>query len=172
VREYLDMELLEEIAPYKSSDLLNTLLPPGLQARRLRLLPPAAPKLGKFINRAWYRVDLPAGFQNWEQIFQEMKEGSEDWLYRRPHDGKIFDIAAGVQEFRIVSSDRRPMLDFLLKIGSGEVPVRGLLAVLSKQGNISQPLPTVVAKRCGLYRQVDSFLINPFEEVKKLWEES
>lgn len=172
VKEYLDMDLLEEVDHCESICVLNTLLPPGLEARRLKLLPPGTPKLGKFLNRAWYQVDLPAGSQDWEQLLQKMKECSGDWLYRRPHDGKVFDIAAGVQEYRVVLAGRRPVLNLLLNVGSGEIPVRGLLAVLGERGNISQPLPTVLARRCGLYRQVDGFLVNPFEEVKELWEES
>lgn len=176
MKECLDMELLETLEPRERIRILNDLLPSGLKAWRLELLPPSAPGLGKILDCAWYRVDLPPvppGMEETcERLLWELEDTAGPWLYSRPKDGKVFDIAAGVLKSRVLSGNRGPGLDFLLKIGSGEIPVRGLLEVIGQRAGLPFSLLPAMVTRCGLYQRVEGYLVDPFGEVKALWEDS
>lgn len=174
MKECLDVELNRVVEAEESLRILNSELPSGLEGRRLELLPPNDPGLGKIVNCAWYRVSLPpgsAGVDVFQPLLRELQDSEGNWDYRKPGDGKVYDLAAGVLECRVLADSTGIYLDFLLKIGSGEVPLRGLLEVLGERAGLPFSLLPAFVERCGIYRRVEGCLVDPFGEIKALWEE-
>lgn len=58
-REYLDVELVEELAPGEVRQRLAAELPAGLALKGVWRVPPGAPALMAAVSRASYRVEVP-----------------------------------------------------------------------------------------------------------------
>lgn len=169
LREYLDVELVEEIAQEEYLQRLQQQLPLGIEAHRLVLVPPGDAGLGKFINCACYQVLVPDSLGiSWDKLLQDLEEG-DPWWYERPNDDKVFNMSAGIIKSRFQQDEGDLYLEFLLKIGPGEVPVRGLLDVLSSKANAAS-LPPFRTIRTGLYRQENNCFISPMGEIEVIFE--
>lgn len=171
LNEYLDLELLQPVPLQESLKGLAGQLVQGLSVKGMIALPPSAPGLGKVINCAGYRIVMPlqVGSENWRLLLDELAEGSEPWYYRRPKDGKTFEVKSGVLA-GYAATEQDTFLELLVRVGEGEVPLRGILDVFREKAGASRaPLPADIT-RVGLYRRRDSLLINPLGETEKIWE--
>lgn len=164
-REYLDLETEEEINTENGClQGLNSCLPAGVRGCRLAPIPPGDIGLGKLINCASYLVEVsPDDHSHGLERLQDSISRKESWLYKRPADGKVFDVAAAIIKSGLHHEEGRLFLEVLLKIGSGEAPVRGLLDVVAQAGAI--PLRVT---RSGLYRLDGSLLSDPLGQKKDL----
>lgn len=173
LREYLEVELKASVPPRLVSVQVGCQLPAGLLVGSVAALPPFAPALSKILDCAWYRVHLEEKEKRedvWQKVLEELRDDASPWPYRRPRDGKFFNVKSGVKVARIFAQAEELFLDLLVRIGSGEVPLRGLLEVLwTKAGFFEPPLSGQIT-RMGLYRQQHGTLVTPLEEEKDLWE--
>jgi len=169
LHEYLDLELERPIPSQKAEAQLGSQLPEGLSLKRIEALPPVAPPLSKAIDCAWYRVLLPEAGVAWQEVIEQLRQPGE-WFYRRPKDGKIFDIKTGIKNARISIQEGKPVLDLLVRVGPGEVPLRGVLEVLFRHGNCWQKPECAPVTRVGLFREQGEKLVTPMGEKKNFWE--
>ncbi|HHV34531.1 MAG TPA: DUF2344 domain-containing protein [Syntrophomonadaceae bacterium] len=166
LREYMDLELDEDIQTIEDYlERLNRQLLSGIRAHRLVLVPPGDIGLGKLINCARYLVELSSDdyAADWDQLFNDIKS-VESWYYERPHDGKVFDVSAAIIESGCYHEGGRFYLEFLMKVGRGEVPVRGLLDLIIKAG--TKPLLLSRLTRTGLFRLEGNRLIDPLGQIE------
>lgn len=167
LREYMDLELEETITTLEDDlESLNRQLQPGIRAHRLILVPPGDVGLGKLINCARYIVKLSSHHCNadGEQLLNNIKS-EESWCYERPHDGKVFDVSAAIIKSGVCDEGGRLFLEFLMKVGKGEVPVSGLLDLITKSGTESLLLSHVT--RTGLYRLEGNRLLDPLGKTEE-----
>jgi len=173
LNEYFDLELEQAVPLKQSLDRLAREFPQGLVAKAMVALPPFASGLSKVIDCAWYRVALPpqAAPDGWQRLLKDLTGSPEPWLKKRQKDGKVFDVKRGILEGRIVRCPQGSMLELLVKVGNGEVPLRVILETLwERAGEANPPLPAMVT-RVGLYRRRGGQLVNPLGETRNLWEE-
>lgn len=168
LREYMDMELIGDLhATGDYVERLNRRLLSGICAHCLIPVPPGDPGLGKLINCAHYLVRIPSAGRaaDWEQLLKKIKdEGS--WSYVRSHDQKAFDVSAGIIKSGVYDEGERFFLGFLMKVGLGEVPVRGLPDLITRVCTV--PLQLSQITRTGLYRLENGCLIDPLGETVNL----
>lgn len=174
LNEYFDLELERTIPVKEGIDSLNLHLPQGLVAKAMTPLPPFASGLSRVIDCAWYRISLPPQVVASEGIpamLEEVRKMPGPWPKSREKDGKVFDVRKGILEIRFVQRKQTGMLDLLVRIGDGEVPVRVILDALWEKffGNTPQ-LPAGMT-RVGLYRLQGEQLVTPLGETRGLWEE-
>jgi radical SAM-linked protein len=165
LHEYLDLELEKPIPPQKAEAQLGMQLPEGLKLQRIVALPPVALPLSKIIDCAWYRLPLPEADAPWQEIIEQLQQTGE-WLYQRPKDGKTFDIKKGIKKARLFHQEGKPVLELLVRVGPGEVPLRGILEVLYRHGNCHQKPECHPVTRVGLFREQGDKLITPLGEIK------
>jgi hypothetical protein len=117
------------LAGYLSS--LSRQFPPGLEIRSMMELPPGAPGIGKAVNCAWYRLALPPEQDPdvWRHALQRLAQSASPLYYRRPRDGKLFDVRPGLKAWRLTEGDGLA-LDLLVSIDGAAVPLRGLVSTL------------------------------------------
>lgn len=168
LREYIDLELDEDLITLEDYlESLNRQLLPGIRARCFALVPPGDIGLGKLINCARYLVEVPPVDHNtdWDQLLYSINN-EESWCYERPKDGKVFDVSAAIIKSDIYHEGKRFFVGLLVKIGPGEVPVRGLLDLLTaKAGTV--PVLVSQVTRTGLYRMENSCLIDPLGKTEE-----
>ena len=161
LREYLDMDLAAGVPLPEGLASLRNQFPPGLEIGCLMELAPAAPGIGKAVNCAWYRLTLPpeqdAGA--WQQAIDRLAGSSLPVYYKRPKDGKLFDVRSALAACRIDGGRRQEVggrkqlrlgfagapgertsalkearsafvLDLLADLGGAAVPLRGLVETL------------------------------------------
>jgi hypothetical protein len=70
-------------------------------------LAPAVPGIGKAINCAWYRLALPPEqpAEDWTQAIDHLVGSDSPLCYKRPKDGKLFDVRSAVAACRIQLPD-------------------------------------------------------------------
>ena len=111
LREYLDLDLAAAMPLPEGMASLGRQLPPGLELGRLMELPPGAPGIGKAVNCAWYRLALPPEqtVDAWQQAIDRLVGGSDPLYYKRPKDGKLFDVRSGLTACRLTEGGgKRP----------------------------------------------------------------
>jgi radical SAM-linked protein len=111
LREYLDLELATAMPLSESTASIGRQLPPGLEIGCLMELPPAAPGIGKAINCAWYRLTLPPeqAIDAWQQAIVRLIGSPDPLYYKRPKDGKLFDVRSGLAACRLTEvGDKSP----------------------------------------------------------------
>ncbi|HHW40609.1 MAG TPA: DUF2344 domain-containing protein [Syntrophomonadaceae bacterium] len=173
LNEYFDLELEQAVPLKQSLDRVGRQFPQGLVAKAMAALPPFASGLSRVIDCAWYRVALPpqAVPDGRLRLLKDLRESAEPWLRKRQKDGKVFDVKRGILDGRIVPRPQGAVLDLLVKVGEGEVPLRLVLEALwEKLGGAEPPLPAMVT-RVGLYRLRGGQLVTPLGETRGLWEE-
>lgn len=161
LHEYLDLELAEPISSQEFKEQLKSRLIEGLFLRRTELLPPLAKSLSKAINCSWFRFSYLNNKEPLQNIVATW-ENSAEWPYQRPRDGKIFNLKTGIIEMRVVPQKQGFFVDLLVKVGTGEVPLKGIGKIIGNSGNIT---------RIGLFQREQDKLVNPFKEEKVLWDE-
>ncbi len=172
MKEYLDFELQVSLPPQYVQEQLCASFPKGLEVRRVVVLPPFASGLGKLLDAAWYRLCVGGeeDAEVWRRIKDELVQGTEPWLYQRAKDGKVFDLREGVREARLLLQGGRVYLDLLVRLGAGEVPLRGFLEALPQRAGYPPLAPHQVV-RLGVFRSSSGGLVTPVGEEKALWEE-
>lgn len=168
LREYMDLELTEDINIEDYLHSLNRLLLPGIHANSLTAVPSGDVGLGKLINCGHYLIDIAKGHDvDWEQLLHSgEREGT--WCYERPGDGKVYNVSEAIIKSDVYHEGERLIPGFLLKVGKGEVPLRVLLGFLAdKQG--AELLPSMVT-RTGLYQSDKGCLLDPLGKQKNLIE--
>jgi radical SAM-linked protein len=159
LREYLDMDLDAVIPLSEGLASLRQQFPPGLETRCLMELAPAVPGIGKVINCAWYRLALPPEqpAEAWTQAIDHLIAGNSHLCYKRPKDGKLFDVRSAVAACRISEAGSKMSepnfehppppglqpgiknaeyitsnleLDLLVELGEAGMPLRGIVETL------------------------------------------
>jgi radical SAM-linked protein len=171
--EYLDLDLSEGVPVRETIERIIKECPPGLTVGQLMPLHPGASSLGKEIDSAWYRAEIPSTeipLERWQEVLVELGE-SEPWCYQRERDGKLFDVKKGVLAARVLPTVVGVELDLLLIMGEGEVPLRGVVQQISKLAGVNTAPQLLRITRYGLSRQRKQLLVNPMGETKEFWEE-
>lgn len=174
LNEYFDLELEQTIPVKEGIDSLNSHLPQGLVVKAMAPLPPFASGLSRVIDCAWYRITLQPQVVADERTLamaEEVCKMPGPWLKSREKDGKVFDVRKGLLEIRPALREQRMMLDLLVRIGEGEVPIRVILDALWEKFFGNTPLLLAGMTRIGLYRLQGEELITPLGETRVLWEE-
>lgn len=166
LQEYMDIELDQDINTEEYLDSLNRLLPPSIRANSLIAVLAGAKGLGKLINCGHYLIDIGEGDDaEWEQLLQS-GENEGAWLYERPGDGKVYNVAEAIIKSDVYHMGERLYMGLLLKMGDGEIPLRVLLDFLSDKGE-TVLLPAMVT-RTGLYHLDKGCLLDPLGKRKNL----
>jgi radical SAM-linked protein len=192
LREYLDLDLAAAAPLPEGMEAVGRQLPPGLEIRCLLELPPAAPGIGKAVNCAWYRLTLPPeqSVDAWQQAVERLVDRSDPLYYKRPKDGKLFDVRSGLTACRLMgvggrseasSSSAAPtcgrgsigeepaFLDLLVDFGEAAAPLRGIVETLLLLAETAGCYEPARVTRMALLRQ-NGGLVNPLGERKQLWE--
>jgi radical SAM-linked protein len=171
LREYLDVELATSTPLDKGMSALGQQFPSGLGIRCLMELAPSGPGLGKSINCAWYRVALPPQqtAAAWQQDIERLICDSTPIYYKRPKDGKLFDVRSTLAACRLVSGNDGPTLDLLMELGDGSVTLRGLVETLLSLSEVAGSYEPGRVTRMALLHH-NGGLVNPLGERKRLWE--
>jgi len=199
LREYLDADLAAATLLPEGMASLGRQLPPGLEIGCLMELPPAAPGIGKAVNCAWYRLALPPEqtADAWQQAIDCLVGGSDPLYYKRPKDGKLFDVRSALSACRLTEvggkrseagtvecgaspgawRERTPTLkegeglglDLLVDFGDAAAPLRGIVETLLPLTEAAGCYEPARVTRMALLRH-NGGLINPLGERKQLWE--
>lgn len=175
LREYLDVDLTAGIPLQEGLNSLRQQLPRGLEIRAMMELPPSAPGLGKSINSAWYRLALPPeqDAAAWRQAVERLVFGALPLHYRRPKDGKLFDVRSALAACRLVPEGDGLFLDILVELGDGAAPLRGLVStLLAEAADGGQTVPAYEPARVTRFALLhhNGGLVNPLGARKRLWE--
>jgi radical SAM-linked protein len=199
LREYLDLDLAVATPLAEGLTSVRQQLPPGLEISCLMELPPAAPGIGKAINCAWYRLALPPEqtVGAWQQAIDHLVGGSDPLCYKRPKDGKLFDVRSGLAACRLTEAGGRSAeagitesevvpgawhghtpgltegdclgLDLLMDFGDAAAPLRGIVETLLPLAGAASCYEPARVTRMALLHQ-NGGLANPLGEKKQLWE--
>jgi radical SAM-linked protein len=171
LREYLDVELATSTPLDEGMSALGQQFPSGLGIRCLMELAPSGPGLGKSINCAWYRVALSPEQTAvaWQQAIERLIGGSSPIYYKRPKDGRLFDVRSALLASRLVSEDDGLALDLLVELGDGSIPLRGLVETLLSLAEVAGGYEPGRVTRMALLRH-NGGLVSPLGEQKLLWE--
>jgi radical SAM-linked protein len=199
LREYLDVDLATGVPLSEGLASLRQQFPPGLETRCLMELAPAASGIGKAVNCAWYRLALPPEqpADAWQQAIDRLIGGSHPLYYKRPKDGKLFDVRSALaacwltevgdkrSEAGTVECGASPgtwgertsvlkegdglVLDLLVDLGNAAVPLRGIVETLLPLTEVAGCYEPARVTRIALLRH-NGGLVNPLGERKQLWE--
>ncbi len=117
-REYLDMELEEDIKPDELRSRLEQVAPPGIRVHRLRSISSGAPSLMAAVNTSAYGIMFPGELE--ERVrdgASKMKEASEIRVLR-PKDQQEVDIRPGIVSLKCFPADGECILESLVITGS------------------------------------------------------
>jgi radical SAM-linked protein len=173
LRECLDVDLAAAMPLSEGMASLGRQLPPGLEIGCLMELPPEAPGIGKTVNCAWYRLALPPEqtVDTWQQAIDRLVCGSDPLYYKRPKDGKLFDVRSGLAACRLteVGGKMSSVLDLLVDFGEATAPLRGIVETLLPLAETAGSYEPARVTRMALLHQ-NGGLVNPLGERKQLWE--
>jgi radical SAM-linked protein len=199
LREYLDLDLAAATPLTEDLTSVGQQLPPGLEISRLMELPPAAPGIGKAINCAWYRLTLPPEqtVGAWQQAIDRLVGGADPLYYKRPKDGKLFDVRSGLAACRLTEAGGKSSetgtaerevapgawqehtpglkkgdclgLDLLVDLGDAAAPLRGIVETLLPLAEATGCYEPARVTRMALLHQ-NGGLVNPLGAQKQLWE--
>lgn len=170
LREYLDVDLANSVLLSEGLSSLKQQFPPGIEIRCLMELPPGASGIGKAVNCAWYRLALPLeqDAAYWQQALDRLVGDPLPVCYKRPKDGKLYDVRSAVAACRLASEPEGLALDLLVDLDDGAVPLRGLAETLLSLAGTAGSFEPAQVTRMALLRQ-NGGLINPLGERKQLW---
>lgn len=161
LNEYLDLDLSSEVAGSEAAGRLTAALPPGLAVNRMEPAP-AGPGLCKLINCAWYRLAAVPD----KVDLASLLSGDDPWWHSRERDGRVFEVRSGILAWR-----QEEGVDFLLRMGEGELPLRVLLEALAGKTGAPEAWCLDRVTRVGLYSCREGSLRNPFGDQVVLWKD-
>lgn len=150
LREYMDLELDEEIVAGEYLQFLNDQLPPGISAQHLVKLEPGAKGLGKLINCACYRIEPYS-----EYPLASVNQLLEDLAVQDS------DTADGIIKWCVLEEEG--YLELIMRVGQGEVALRTLLDILNKKADSALLVPSQVT-RTGLFHLENGCLFDPIKK--------
>ncbi|MGD0621341.1 MAG: TIGR03936 family radical SAM-associated protein [Thermacetogeniaceae bacterium] len=173
LREYLDMDLATDVPLSEGLASLRQQFPPGVETRCLIEVAPAASGIGKAVNCGWYRLALPPEqpADAWQQAIDRLIGGSHPLCYKRPKDGKLFDVRPALAACRLTEAGdkKSEALDLLVDLGNAAVPLRGIVETLLPLTEVAGCYEPARVTRMALLHH-NGGLVNPLGERKQLWE--
>lgn len=155
-REYMDLELVQPLAPALCARRLNACLPAGIRVKRAGLLPEGAPSLMSQVNRAAYRVQLQlpaAAARQGAALFQEAPQ--VPYVKRSPKGERHIDAKAYVPQALAVAEGPAAGCELVFSIritptGSMK-PIEVVEAVGALLGQGEAWVANATVHRLGLY---------------------
>jgi len=157
-REYLDLELEEELPPDELARRLAACLPEGLSVAQARPVPPQSPALMAVVQRAVYRVCLTlreeAADEQLAEYLRCLLNLPAVTVIRRSREGveKSRDIRPGIFSLAGRVQGRRAELEMELQIGGGgNVRPEEVIAALVEQCGLPASPAAAAVTRTGLF---------------------
>lgn len=164
-REYLDIELRDEIGTKDFLERMNENLPEGFEVLKARLLPKTKPLMA-VINAASYRIQLDADKIDSIALREAIKtflEQQSILVERKTQKGiKSIDVRKGVYEIKVSFSVLSFDLEMLLAMGNeGNVrPNEVMRAIFDYINGVSEEVIEEIV-RTGLYIYKDGKRVSP-----------
>lgn len=161
-REYLDMELEEDINQGELYPRLKEVAPPGLKVNRVKRLPRESPSLMAVVNTSAYRITYSRDREERVRDGIRRMERALEIRIIRPKDQREVDIKPGIVSLICIPAGNELILESLVIIG-GQNAVRfpELILALSKFGLDRESI--IDSWREANYIRANEKLIDPLE---------
>lgn len=161
-REYLDVELTQEISPAELKQRWQAQLPAGITLRLVRPVPANTPALMAVIDCARYQVQVPLPAQQpddslVQQAIAQVLSQTSLVITRQGKKGmRTVDIRSGILELTGRRDDNLLKLEMLLQTGSqGNVRPEEVLQALKDRGGLNIDFDGRRVIRTGLFIGAD-----------------
>ncbi|SHG72394.1 radical SAM-linked protein [Thermosyntropha lipolytica DSM 11003] len=164
MREYMDVEMAENIGEEYFKERMNEVLPEGVRINKARIIPEEAPSLMKIINSASYTFVLRSGYdwQEWQERIWQAERLPVKSRGKKKDAEK--DLRAGI--FKIETSLENELAFLNIWVATGDpVNVRydELHDLLTITGIAARDIIDVY--RSGNYIKEGDFFYTPLEKV-------
>ncbi len=164
--EYFDLELVERVEPENFVNMINEILPSGLQVLEAREVPEGVKSLMAVANTAIYMItmDFKGGASYKADEVEDRFLGAQKIeliRHRRKKKDRLIDLRPMIYDLEVVEPAR---WRFTVSSGSsGNVRPRELIRAAAKEFPRINTVPLINVEREGLFVRIGDRLYQPFD---------